>query len=127
MKRIISVLSLVAIAGLSVDATAAQAASNVPLCFAIAQNYNNCIHAHQRPQHWGGGYGDGGYTGGGYGGYHDGYDDEAGYRHGGGYDGGYGEGNYDEGGRDYRRAVRRQRAQSQCAVWLAQMQANGCI
>lgn len=127
MKRSALILSIVALAGLAAEIPAAQAASNPGLCFAIAQNYNNCVRAQSRPRYWGGGYG--GY-GGGYGG---GYDDD-GYRRG-GYGGGYGGygGNYrgyddyDDELRQYRRSVRRQRAQAQCAIWLAQMQANGCI
>ncbi len=111
-------------------ATASTPASsaNVPLCLAIAQNYNNCMRQNQYggrggPGGYGPGYGqyrpdgpgdddgDGGY--GGYGGYGGG----GGYRGYGGY-GGYGGG--------YRRH-RYERAKAACAIWFAQMQASGCF
>lgn len=111
--------------------------ANLPLCVAIAQNYNNCVRQHQfagfhrRGYGYGHGYPDGpygddgeydGYGGRGYGpghGGHGGYDD---YGPGfGGYDG-YGPGGY--GG--YRRHGH-ERAKAACAVWLAQMRASGCF
>ncbi len=84
-------------------------AANMPLCLAIAENYNKCMRQHQRG--WGGGYpgyGPGAQYGGGYGGY-GGYEDD---------DDGYGGG--------YRRH-RYGRAQAACAIWFAQMQASGCF
>ncbi len=85
-------------------------AANVPLCLAIAQNYNNCVRqshfAHRR------GYGHA-YPGGPYGDYGDygGYDGDDGPAYGPGYGG-------------YRR---QERAKAACAVWFAQMQASGCF
>lgn len=113
MRRKFSIATLAVLAVFTADIPASQAAQNVPLCFAIANNYNNCLRQHQRPHHWGGG----GWGGGGW---------DSGYaQHEGGYGGGYGD--YDDGYGHYRRARRNQRAQSQCAIWLAQMQASGCM
>jgi hypothetical protein len=103
--------------------------ANVPLCLAIAQNYNNCLRQNQfggpyrRGYGYGYGYGhDNGYPGGAYGDYGDdgGYGgDGPGHGHGyGGYGGGYGGGGY---GRGYGRG------KAACAVWFAQMQASGCF
>lgn len=143
MRRSSVILYVFAFASLAASGPAAQAAENPALCLAIARNYNNCVSAQSRPQHWGGGWGGdrGDHLEGYYGGHHGGYDDDRGYRtggygrgyegyggghdgyggHGGGYDG------YDDEYRHYRRAARRQRAQAQCDAWLAQMQANGCM
>ncbi len=93
-------------------AAPALAGPNVPLCFAIAENYNRCMRDQQRH----GGHGGYGGHGGQYGQW--GHDDEYG-----GY-GGYGD---DEGGYRGRGRRRAERAQAACAVWLMQMQANGCI
>jgi len=96
----------------------AAAGPNVPLCFAIANNYNNCVRQHQ---HHGGGpprprYGEaddddyGPAPGRGRGGY--GY----GYGYGGSpHHGGYGD-RYGRGPRG-----------NPCAAWLLQMRANQCI
>jgi hypothetical protein len=96
-------------------------AANAPLCFAIAENYNKCMRQHQRGGHGGYGPGYGHGYGNGYGhGYRRGYPGDdfgggpAGYGDYGGY-GGYGGGS------------RRQRSQAACAVWIAQMQASGCL
>jgi hypothetical protein len=109
--------------------------ANVPLCLAIAQNYNNCMRQNQlaargprgygSPGYYpGGGYGDdegyGGYRGRGYGQDYGGYDDHDG----GGYGPGYGgHGGY---GGGYRRHSY-ERAKAACAVWFVQMQASGCF
>ena len=113
-------------------------AANVPLCLAIAQNYNNCVRQHQMGGHYRQGYryghgdgdgpygdegGYGGYPSGGHGGYGGGYGGG-----GGGYGGddgpGYG-GGY--GGPGYGGYGRQERAKAACAVWFAQMQASGCF
>lgn len=114
--------------------------ANVPLCLAIAQNYNNCVRQHQRAGRGphgpgyghgygypGGDYGDdegyGGYRGRGYGQDYGGYDD----RDGGGYGPGYGgHGGYGDYGGGYRRHSRGH-AEAACAVWFVQMQASGCF
>jgi hypothetical protein len=114
MKAINRFILAAAVAGGLFGAPAAQAGPNVPLCFAIANNYNQCLRQHQRGGgggwHGGGGYG-GGYGGGGYGR--------------GGYGGGYG--GWDDDYSQYRRQRRAGRAQQACAPWLLQMQANRCI
>lgn len=84
----------------------AAAAPNVPLCFALAEQFNQCQRQAQRQSRYGG-YG--GYGGGYYGGYHDGWDG-----------GGYGYGN-PYGGRH-----RAQAKQAQCAQILVAMQQNRC-
>jgi hypothetical protein len=115
----------------------ASKAANVPLCLAIAQNYNACIRQHQHGRGGHGGYGPG--YGQGYGhdyehgygrGYGHGYGN--GYRRGypgedfggdpGDYDGGGGYGGYGGGSRHHH-----ERDQAACAVWFAQMQASGCF
>ncbi|WP_246657200.1 hypothetical protein [Methylocystis sp. B8] len=112
--------------------------ANVPLCLAIAQNYNNCMRQNQLaargPQGYGspgrypgGPYGDdegyGGYRGRGYGQDYGGYDN----RDGGGYGPGYGgRGGYGDYGGGYRRHSY-ERAKAVCAVWFVQMQASGCF
>ncbi len=112
MRRFIRYLTLAAFAGALLPTPAAEAASNVPLCFAIANNYNNCMRQHQRGgRGWSGGQQ-----------WSDGWNNN----YPGAY-GGYGGGDYD----DYQRRVHRQqrraaRAQANCAIWLAQMQASGC-
>lgn len=89
-------------AALSVS-TLAEAAPNVPLCLAIANNYNNCIRDHQRRAWRQDQWGD---------------DGEDGYR----YDDGY------YGGHHYRRHRRHHGdAASACAAWLIPMQANHCF
>jgi hypothetical protein len=112
--------------------------ANLPLCLAIAQNYNNCMRQHQLAGSGPRGYGHGyGYPGGPYGD-DDGY---GGYR-GRGYGHGYGgDDNYDGGGYGpnyggyggpggygggYRRH-RHEQAKAACAVWFVQMQASGCF
>ncbi|MBM3563465.1 MAG: hypothetical protein FJX48_10065 [Alphaproteobacteria bacterium] len=108
-----------AYAAAALAAPSAQSA-NVPLCLAIAQNYNNCVRQHQmggRGPHGHGFQGDPyrDYEGGGgfgedYGGY-----EGPGYGHGyGGHGGGYRRQGYG-------------RARAACAVWFAQMQASGCF
>ena len=127
MRRKISIIYFAALVAFSAGAPMARAAQNVPLCFAIAENYNNCMRQNQRPRYWGGGGWGGGYA------QHEGYRGYGGYGgYGGGYDGGgWGGGGhgdyYDDDYHQYRRARRYHRAQGQCAVWLAQMQANGCM
>lgn len=143
MRRSSVIRSAFAFASLAASAPAAHAAENPALCFAIARNYNNCVNAQSRPRHWGGGWGGGhgNHLDSYYGGHHGGYDDDHSYGAGGyvrGYEGygggqgGYGDHDggydgYDDEYRHYRRAARRHRAQAQCAGWLAQMQANGCM
>lgn len=110
MRRIVHYFTLAAIVGALAPTPSAQAAPNVPLCFAIANNYNNCMRQFQRGggRHgWNnagpgsyGGYGGGGWNGGD-------YDDDYQYR-------------------VYRQQRRAARAQANCAIWLAQMQASGC-
>ena len=102
MKAINRFTLAATVAGALLGAPAAQAGPNVPLCFAIANNYNQCLRQHQR------GGGGGGWHGGGYG-------LEEGY------------GGWDDDYREYRRQRRAGRAQQACAPWLLQMQANNCI
>lgn len=100
----------------------AAAETNVPLCFAIANNYNSCLRQHQggappRPR-----YGD---------------DDEDGDRpawrrdrfdadNGGDYPG-YGRRPYYDYGGGYGDRHRRRARNNPCAIWLFQMRANHCI
>ena len=100
-------------------------AANVPLCLAIAQNYNTCMRQHQYGRGGHGGYGPGygqgyrrGYPGDDFGGDHGDYDGDGGYGGFGGYDG-YGGGS--------RRHHRHERSKAACAIWIAQMQASGCF
>lgn len=101
--------------------------ANVPLCLAIAQNYNNCIRQNQMAGFYRHGHGHGhgyghGYPGGPYGDDGD-YDDYQGR----GYDGygpGYGGNGPGYGG--YRRQSY-ERAKAACAAWFVQMQASGCF
>lgn len=115
MRLSIRFLLLASLSGAVFGPPLAQAA-NLPLCLAIAENYNKCMRQHQRG--WGGGYpgyGPGAQYGGG--------------RYGGGY-GGYGGYEDDDdgpGGGYYGRQRRSARAQSACAIWFAQMQASGCF
>lgn len=86
----------------------ARAAPNPSLCFALAENFNQCQRQAQRQSR--GGYGGGyGYDGGGY-----------------GYDGG-GWGDEDDYYRGRRRAGRAQAKQAECARWLVAMQQNNCM
>lgn len=95
-------ITLVAFCAALFVSTFAEAAPNVPLCLAIANNYNNCIRQHQR-RAW----------------FHDQWDDDGGDGY--GYDGGYG-------GYGHRRHRRHNGdAASACAVWLIPMQANHCF
>ncbi len=96
-------------------------AANVPLCLAIAQNYNNCMREHQLARRDPYGYGRG-YPGGPYMD-DDGYDGDEGRGYGPGY-GGYGPGYGGYGG--YRRHGYG-RGGSACAAWFVQMQASGCF
>ncbi len=98
-------------------------AANVPLCLAIAQNYNNCVRQNQFAYRRGYGHGHG-YPGGPYGDDedYDGYPGRGYGPHGGGGPGGYGGNGPGYGG--YRR---QERAKAACAVWFAQMQASGCF
>jgi len=108
MRQTVRILALAAVAGALLPAPAAEAGANAPLCLAIANNYNNCMRQFQRGgQHRGWGSGD-----------------EYGAYDGRGWNGGY----YDEDDeyRAYRQQRRAQRAQANCAIWLAQMQASGC-
>jgi hypothetical protein len=103
----------------AIFASPAARSANVPLCLAIAQNYNNCVRQNQFAYRRGYGHA---YPGGPYGDYGDygGYDGDDGPAYGPGY-GGYGPG---YGG--YRRRGH-ERAKAACAVWFAQMQASGCF
>jgi hypothetical protein len=100
-------------------------AANAPLCFAIAENYNKCMRQHQYGRGGHGGYGPGygqayrrGYPGADFGGDPGDYDGDGGYGGFGGDDG-YGGGS--------RRHHRHERSQAACAIWIAQMQASGCL
>ena len=93
--------------------------ANVPLCLAIAQNYNNCLRQNQFAYRRGYGHG---YPGGPYGDYGD--DEPYGGDDGPGYGPGYGGNGPGYGG--YRRHGY-ERARAACAVWFAQMQASGCF
>ncbi|MGD9657308.1 MAG: hypothetical protein AB7U61_06650 [Methylocystis sp.] len=92
--------------------------ANMPLCVAIAQNYNNCVRQHQFAGFYRRGHG---YPGDPYGG-DAGYGDYLDQGFGPGY-GGYGPGGR---GGGYRRQ-RYERARAACAVWFVQMQASGCF
>ncbi|MGD9541891.1 hypothetical protein [Methylocystis sp.] len=101
--------------------------ANLPLCVAVAQNYNNCVRQHQFGGFYRGGYGRH-YPGGPYGGDGD-YEDYQDGAYGPGYGGGYGQGydDYGPGGYGGYRRQRYERAKAACAVWFVQMQANGCF
>jgi hypothetical protein len=131
--RLVTLSVIGAVCATAMLASPSAKSANVPLCLAIAQNYNNCVRQHQRGPHGpgygypGGGYGDdegyGGFRGRGYGQDYGGYDD----RDGGGYGPGYGgHGGYGDYGGGYRRHGRG-RAEGACAVWFVQMQASGCF
>ena len=106
----------------AIAAPPASAAPNVPLCFAIANNYNECVRQQQRhgagPRrpYYGEEEDDDYGPGPGRGRYAPGY--------GGGYPG-YGERPY-YGGRHSDRYGQRPRG-NPCAAWLLQMRANQCI
>lgn len=110
-------------------ATPAAQSANVPLCLAIAQNYNNCMRQHQMAGRGPYGYGRG-YPGAPYGDDED-YDGYGGRGYGPGYGGGYGPGygGYGPGygGNGRYRGQGSERARAACAVWFAQMRASGCF
>ncbi|MFO1102860.1 MAG: hypothetical protein U1E20_08160 [Methylocystis sp.] len=113
-------------------ASPAANSANLPLCVAIAQNYNNCVRQSQFAGFYRRGYGPG-YPGRPYGGDGD-YDDYQDQAYGPGYGGygpgygGYGPGygGYGPGYGGYRRQ-RYERAKAACAVWFVQMRASGCF
>jgi hypothetical protein len=104
----------IAVAGALLAGSAAKAGPNVPLCFALQNNFNECMRQQQRQSAWGGGYGQG-YGQGGYGR--------------GGYDHGWGDGDRDDGYDSYPRPRRQPRGgakQAECARWLFAIQQNNC-
>ena len=114
-KQIAFGLALAAAMAATIAALPARAAPNPALCFALAENFNQCQRQAQRQGRGGYGYDGGGY-GGGYG--HDG----GGY----GYDGG-GWGDDDPYAWRRRRSGRAQAKQAECARWLVAMQQNNCM
>lgn len=116
MRFVIPALALAGVVGAAIAALPAKAAPNPALCFALAENYNQCQRqASRQGGGWGGGWGRG--SGGGWDG-------------GRGYDrNGYGGGGWGGGG-DYdwrRRGGRGQSRQAECARWLVAMQQNNCV
>ncbi len=116
MPMVKRTLLLAAASATLLCATAAYAGTNVAMCVALSNNYNQCMREQARG---GGGYG-GGWGGGYEGGYGGGW--------GGGYDDGYGGwgGGYDNGYRNYRRG-HAQAKQAECARWLVALQQNNCV
>ena len=119
-----TILLLLLAVGFCAGAAASPAAAetNVPLCFAIANNYNSCLRQHQgggppRPR-----YDDGEEDGDRPARRRGRYDPDAGA-----YDRGYGrrpDYDYGVGYDDHRR---RRARNNPCAIWLLQMRANHCI
>jgi len=112
MPMVKRTLLLAAASAALLCATAAYAGTNVAMCVALSNNYNQCM----REQARGGGYG--GYGGGWGGGYEGGY---------GGWGGGYDGDGWDNGYGHYRRGGRAQGKQAECARWLVALQQNNCV
>jgi hypothetical protein len=91
---------LIPIAFALLAASAAKAGPHVPLCFALQNNFNECMRQQQRQNAWGGGY-----------------------------DRGWGDWDEDDGYEHYRRQRHQQRGaakQAECARWLFAIQQNNC-